>query len=98
MIEYSYQIDPRPADLGGGWRLRLLESGEEVGGGVFPLSQYATAANAEEAANYAYEDALAEASAWLASRPADEEPAFLDDDGPSADLPTRITLPRKDAQ
>lgn len=37
MIEYSYQIDPRPADLGGGWRLHLLESGEEVGGGVFPL-------------------------------------------------------------
>ena len=26
--------DPRPAELGGGWRLRLLENGEEVGGGV----------------------------------------------------------------
>lgn len=71
MIEYSYQIDPRPADLGGGWRLRLLEGGEEVGGGVFPLSGYATAENAEEAARYAYEDALAEASAWLASRDED---------------------------
>ena len=66
--EYSYQIDPRPADLGGGWRLRLLESGEEVGGGVFPLVEYATAENLEEAASYAYEDALAEASAWLTSR------------------------------
>lgn len=65
---YRYEITPRPADLGGGWRLRLLESGEEVGGGVFPLSEYATAENAEEAASYAYEDALAEASAWLASR------------------------------
>lgn len=53
MIEYSYQIDPRPADLGGGWRLRLLENGEEVGGGVFPD----------------YDDALAEATVWLASRP-----------------------------
>ena len=42
----------------------------------------------------AYEDALAEASAWLATRPADEEPAFLDDEGPSDDLPTRITLPK----
>ncbi|MEX3583235.1 MAG: hypothetical protein VB137_12735 [Burkholderia sp.] len=49
--EYSYQIDPRHADLGGGWRLRLLESGEEVGGGVLPLSEYATAENAEEAAS-----------------------------------------------
>ena len=65
---FRYEIMPRPADLGGGWRLRLLERGEEVGGGVFPLSEYATAENAEEAASYAYEDALAEASAWLASR------------------------------
>ena len=76
MSECSYQIDPRPADLGGGWRLRLIENGEEVGGGVFPLSEYATEESAEEAteesaeeaAKWAYEDALAEASAWLASR------------------------------
>lgn len=91
----SYEINSRPTELGGGWRLRLLEDGEEVGGGVFPLSEYVTAENAEEAASYAYEDALAEASAWLASRSADEEPAFLDDEGPSDDLPTRFTLPRK---
>jgi hypothetical protein len=37
MIDYSYQIDQRSADFGGGWRLRLLENGE-------------TAENAEEAA------------------------------------------------
>ena len=65
----QHEITPRPANLGGGWRLRLLENGEEVGGGVFPLAEYATAENAEEAASYAYEDALAEASTWLASRP-----------------------------
>lgn len=41
MSGHSYQIDPRPADLGGGWRLRLLEGEQEVGGGVFPLSEYA---------------------------------------------------------
>lgn len=81
----SYEINPRPTELGGGWRLRLLEDGEEVGGGVFPLSEYVTAENAEEAASYAYEEALAEASAWLASRSVDEEPAFLDDEGPSDD-------------
>ena len=68
MSEHSYQIDPRPLELGGGWRLRLIEDGEEVGGGVFPLWEYATEDNAEEAAKWAYEDALAEASAWLASR------------------------------
>ena len=48
--------------------MRLIENGEEVGGGVFPLSEYATEESAEEAAKWAYEDALAEASAWLASR------------------------------
>ena len=62
MIEHSYEIEPRPADLGGGWRLRLLENGEEVGGGVFP------AGPSQGAQDAAYEDALAEASAWLASR------------------------------
>lgn len=35
MADYLYEIDPRPAELGG-WKLRLLEDGEEVGGGVFP--------------------------------------------------------------
>lgn len=101
MTDYGYVIDPRPAELGGGWRLRLLENGEEVGGGVFPLSPYLSAFPATDETNEremaekaAYEDALAEASAWLATRPADEEPAFLDDEGPSDDLPTRITLPK----
>lgn len=38
-----YEIEPRPAALGGGWRLHLighdLETGEEVemGGGAFPV-------------------------------------------------------------
>jgi hypothetical protein len=36
---YSYEIVPRPTELGGGWRLRLLEDGLEVGGGVFALAQ-----------------------------------------------------------
>lgn len=33
----SYEIVPRPADLGGGWKLTLLEDGQEAGGGVFPV-------------------------------------------------------------
>ncbi len=61
MTDYSYEINPRPDDLGG-WRLRLLENGEEVGGGVFPAGPSKIAQDA------AYEDALAEASAWLSSR------------------------------
>ena len=34
---YSYEIATRPVELGGGWQLRLLEDGVEVGGGVFPV-------------------------------------------------------------
>ena len=37
-MQYSYEITPRPTELGGGWRLRLLEDGEEVGGRVFPVA------------------------------------------------------------
>lgn len=38
-MRYSYEINPRPVELGGGWRLRLIEDGQEVGGGVFPIEQ-----------------------------------------------------------
>jgi hypothetical protein len=31
----SYEIAPRLPELGGGWNLRLLEDGEEMGGGYF---------------------------------------------------------------
>lgn len=34
---YSYTIEPRSDDLGGGWQLRLFDGREEVGSGVFPL-------------------------------------------------------------
>jgi hypothetical protein len=54
MIEYTYEIEPRPESLGGGWRLRLLEDAEEVGGGVFPDDEY--------------QDAVDTANEWLSSR------------------------------
>ncbi len=75
MVDYGYEIIPRPADLGGGWRLRLLEDGVEVGGGVFPLAAYLSefpvadeAAERELDEKAAYEDAEFEARVWLASR------------------------------
>lgn len=37
LLGRGYAIAPRPADLGGGWKLTLLEDGEEAGGGVFPI-------------------------------------------------------------
>lgn len=36
-MSYSYEINPHPVELGGGWELRLLNGDEEAGGGVFPI-------------------------------------------------------------
>jgi hypothetical protein len=65
-VEYSYEIAPRPVNLGGGWRLRLLEDGVEVGGGVFPPSEFAD--NEVDALKLAYFDAEDEAHEWLETR------------------------------
>lgn len=62
-MKYSYEILPRPIELGGGWRLRFLEDGEEVGGGVFPPED-----DAKEALQAAFEDAENEAYDWLDSK------------------------------
>jgi hypothetical protein len=63
---YSYQITPRSNELGGGWQLRLLKDGEEVGGGIFPPTDEFE--EKKDALQAAYEDAEWEASAWLASK------------------------------
>jgi hypothetical protein len=49
------EIAPRGPELGGRWRLRLIEDGEEVGGGPFPASE------SEESKSEAYADAMDEA-------------------------------------
>ena len=36
-MKRTYEIRPRPDDLAG-WKLILLEDGQEAGGGVFPVS------------------------------------------------------------
>lgn len=67
-MAYAYEILPRPDHLGGGWRLRLLEDGQEVGGGVFPLVEEPDVSRDEALAD-AFADAEAEAYEWLDSRP-----------------------------
>ena len=57
-IEYSYEVEPR---LLGGWRLKLLEDGEEVGGGAYCSDDKTTDDDA-------YADALADGQEWLATR------------------------------
>lgn len=57
----TFRVDPRPAELGGGWRLYLFEDGEDAGGGVFPATGYEVV---EDQSAAAYADALAEGEAW----------------------------------
>ncbi|MDM5182036.1 hypothetical protein PO883_33215 [Massilia sp. DJPM01] len=67
-MKYSYEIIPRSVEVGGGWRLRLLEDDVEVGGGVFPPSDFAE--NEADALKLAYSDAEDQAYAWLDSKEA----------------------------
>lgn len=56
----TYQIDPRPAELGGGWSLKLFEDGEEMGGGVFPPVPTLEQPDFDQA----YQDTMDEGEAW----------------------------------
>lgn len=38
-MKRTYEIQPRANNLGGGWKLTLLEDGEEAGGGAFPVPE-----------------------------------------------------------
>lgn len=62
---YSYEILQRPEDVGGGYQLRLLDAGQEVGGGVFPASPRPRGPGLGD---LAYSEAVATAHAWLDSR------------------------------
>jgi hypothetical protein len=69
MTAYRYEIDKRPADLGGGWHLWLFAGVEKIDGGVFPLNP--DEPDIEKAKSDSYDEALDEGQAWLASRPKD---------------------------
>lgn len=73
--DYRYEIEARDSALGGGWRLRLMEDDEEVGGGVFPLAEYLADADGDLvlALDLAHADASGVARDWLESRPDDAE-------------------------
>lgn len=79
--KYSFTVEARPAKLGGGWKLTLLEDDLEVGGGVYP------AHNAAEQAS-AYNDASEFGQNWLDTRPSDDTtipqvaPDFIDGETP----------------
>lgn len=62
----TYEISPRSDALGGGWRLQLLEDGEEVGGGVFPPVEGQE--DPETALQAAFDEATDTAFDWMNSR------------------------------
>lgn len=70
--EYGYELTPCPADQGGGWLLRLLADGRELGRRVFLPA--AGIEDAQLAAATAHDEAWAAVTAWLAS---------VDERGPS---------------
>lgn len=76
-MNYHYEIKPRPVELGSGWKLTLLQDGQEAGGGVFPIPQE------EPQAGMDWWNGLAEQQRayWLmmaaSARPADAYHAFL---------------------
>lgn len=73
MSDYNYEIEPRAAAAGGGWRLnwrlKLLRDGEEVGGGAYPATAYAQYADEHaSAADCAHADAQGDGEAWVEAR------------------------------
>ncbi len=80
-MRYTYEITERPASFGGGWRLRLQEDGQEVGGGVFP----APAASA------------AVVAAWWASLDDEQRVAWLDLSGGTTPADAHLAFTRKQA-
>jgi len=58
---FSYTITPRAPHVGGGWRLQLLEDGQEVGGGIYPVTEEVTSDDA-------HQEAMDDGEAWLRSR------------------------------
>lgn len=59
---FTYEILPNPEHEGGGYRLRLLDSGQEVGSGLFPERGQSAA---YIHTNTAYAETVAAAHAWL---------------------------------
>ena len=63
--DYSYELLPYPADNGGGWLLRLLLDGQELGQRVFPPSD--NIEDSQLASNTAHDEALSAVTTWLKS-------------------------------
>lgn len=52
----SFEVVPRPDEVGGGWKLTLYEGKEEMGGGVFPAGDDGQEDAYREGFNWQYRD------------------------------------------
>lgn len=59
--KFTYLINPRSDNVGGGYQLKLMENGQDVGGGVFPVTS-------DTPPDEAYLQASDAAEVWLQSR------------------------------
>lgn len=77
MNNRSYTIAPRAPELGGGWKLTLLEDAEDAGAGVFPIA----GESPETGMAWWNELPVEERSFWMVKAasavPADARHAFL---------------------
>jgi hypothetical protein len=65
---FGYNLERRPVHLGGGWRVRFLVNGVEVGGGVFPAPPWRPGAQKS-----AYQAAVECGEDWFISTQAARE-------------------------
>lgn len=66
----TYEITPRAETLGGGWSLKLYESGQEMGGGVYPPVHDPLTPDFDGA----WQDAQEEAESWIGADIPSENP------------------------
>ena len=86
---YAFTITPRAERVGGGWRLQLFEDGQEVAGGMYPVTE-------EMTRDDAHADAMADGEAWLLSRGQVPAAAPASADNPStagAEAGYRVIMP-----
>ncbi len=78
MATYGYEIHPRRPESGGGWQLRLLRDGEELGGGVFPADP---TVEPQQGRDWFNALSVTEQAQWLvkanSARPVDAYGAYL---------------------
>lgn len=65
----SYEIKERPANLGGGWCLKMYQDGEEMGAGVYPLPELGEPSDDDElkfALDALHAEAMSDGESWKA--------------------------------